>query len=297
MEVINGLDIELENTAVCIGKFDGIHKGHRTLVETAKKSGKKVVMLSVIFPGKMSIYSEAEQEYLAEKLGIDYYVRAVMNDEFLHLSPKAFVDRVLVTSLGAKLVCVGNDFLFGYQRQGDANYLLYAGRKYGFEVRILDKLKYGEEVISSTRIKKALVKGSINLVNELLGYPYFLMGKVVYGKKIGSKDLVPTINVYPDEKKELPINGVYASKILVDGVLYEGVCNIGVRPTVTDEKEVVKKNLEVNIFDFDRDIYGKKVNVFLYGFIREEKKFDTREELKKQIERDIKIAKNILVGY
>lgn len=293
MRILTDLDFNLEDTAVCIGKFDGIHRGHRMLLREAAESGLPTVMLTFLFPDYKGIYSYEEKLYLAEKLGVDFFVPIPVTKEFMQMSPEQFTAEILAGRCHAKKVIVGSDFRFGYKRRGTALSLRESGKAYGFEVSIMDKLKWDGEVVSSTRIRGLLAGGKMEQVNALLETPYFIKGSVETGNKIGRTMSVPTANIHPSDEKCLPPFGVYAVRVQtgIDGKLYNGVCNLGVKPTIPGENPV---GAEVWLFDYDGNLYGKELIISLYVFQRPERVFDSIEELKAQIVLDTEEAKRNL---
>ena len=191
---------------------------------------------------------------------------------------------MIVSRLNVKCIVVGDDFRFGHNRAGDHELLLKLAPKYGYELIVVDKLKDNGRDISSTYIREEVARGNIKKANSLLGYPYFIMGRVVHGKQLGRTLGIPTINILPEAEKILPPFGVYASKVNVSDKWYLGITNIGRKPTIEGENPV---GVETYIIDFSQDVYDHVVTVELYDFLRPEKKFDSIEELKEQISGDI----------
>lgn len=292
MKVITDLDFKLNNTAVCIGKFDGLHKGHRTLIEAAKRTGFTTVLFTFLIPESRTLYSYEEKKFLAEKLGIDVLIVISVTAEFMHMQPEVFVKDILMRRCGAKKICVGSDFRFGYQRKGDVGLLQEMAKEVAFTVDVFEKVKQKGEIISSTRIRGLLEKGKIQEVNELLETPYFLQGIVTSGNKLGRKKTVPTANLIPEEGKVLPPFGVYAVMVQVKNKWYQAVGNLGVKPTVSGNNPI---GLEVWLFDYNGNLYGENLTAYFYEFQRPEKKFSSMEELKVQIEKDTIQAKEILL--
>lgn len=290
-------EADYAKTVVCIGKFDGIHCGHRLLIreaaDRAKKSGWKIVMLTFLFAGVETIYSREEKTKLAESLGIDVMAVCPVTEEFMHLSPEAFIEDYLYRRLHAKGVVVGEDFRFGFQRAGDASLLKKAGERYGFDVCILEKLRQDGEVVSSTRIRKAILLGEMEQAASLLAAPYFIRGVVRQGNQIGRKMSVPTANIVPAAGKVIPPFGAYAVRIMADGRQYDGVGNLGIKPTIPGENPA---GLEVWLFDYEGNLYGKEITVSLISFLRQEKKFESVDQLQAQIMTDTRRAKEILAG-
>ena len=199
------------------------------------------------------------------------------------MEPEEFVS-MIVSRLNVKCIVVGDDFRFGHNRAGDHELLLKLAPKHGYELIVVDKLKDNGRDISSTYIREEVARGNIKKANSLLGYPYFIMGRVVHGKQLGRTIGIPTINMLPEAEKILPPFGVYASKVNVSDKWYLGITNIGRKPTIEGENPV---GVETYIIDFSQDVYDYVVTIELYDFLRPEKKFDSIEELKEQISGDI----------
>lgn len=300
MKYINSKDFKLNNTVVTLGKFDGFHKGHMKLIESLseyKEEFNTVVFTFDISPLKILgihndyILSKEERIYIYDKLDVDVVIEFPFNEHVMKMPAMQFIEDILVKKLDVKKIIVGSDYHFGYKRQGDVELLKEMSNVYGYELQVLDKLDYQDEAVSSTRIKYSIKKGKMSNVSDMLGYNYFIKSKVIDGKHLGRKLGFPTINQNIDKNKIVPPKGVYVSKVMVDSKCYYGITNIGNAPTVEDDCDV---KAETNIFDFEDMIYGKEALVELLTFVREEKKFINVEELKKQIIKDIEIAKNYL---
>lgn len=296
MEYIVGRNnIKLKNTVITLGKFDGIHIGHQLLIEEVNKS-KRDNLQSLVFTfmqhedGKY-IYTEDEKKELLEELGIDRCINFPFDTKTKNILAEEFIENILVKQLDAKKIVVGSDFRFGKDRMGDGELLRKYSEIYGYKVSIFDKKKNncGEEV-SSNMIRNLILSSDMEKVSESLGRPYSVTGIVNKGRQIGRTIGFPTINITPQKSKILPLNGVYASDIIFDNnknKIYKGITNIGNNPTVADGLE---KTIETNIFDFNEDVYGKKVIVFLKKYIRGEMKFSGLDELKYNIDKDRKEA-------
>ena len=297
MEYINDFNFTTEyECIVTFGKFDGLHIGHKLLIDEAlkiaKKTGYKVVMCTFDMRKWMGnkisqITSNLERQMVAEKLGIDVLIEIPFDDYIADMSPEEFVNEIITGKLHAKYVIVGNDWHFGKNRAGDTDLLKALQEKYSYTAVIIDKITLDGNEISSTWIREELAKGNMPRVKELLGYDYFFLGEIVHGKQLGRTLDFPTINQKPEKHKVMPPFGVYTSVVEIDGIQYKGITNIGKRPTVDNSDDI---SVETFILDFKRDVYGKLVKVSITGFIREEKKFASVEELKKQIEYDIGAA-------
>ncbi|MGN0318911.1 MAG: bifunctional riboflavin kinase/FAD synthetase [Lachnospira sp.] len=306
MEYIHGTaDFKLDRpSAVTLGKFDGLHLGHQKLISIVKEEAAKHNLITVLFtfdgiplsicPQKNQhfISTNAERRNICEKSGIDVEVEYPFTDDFMHMEAEDFIREVIIDKLNAKVVVVGTDYCFGRNRSGNAEYLKAKGIEYGFDTIIVEKEKYQDKEISSTYVREELSQGHMETVNVLLNRAYSITGIVAKGNQMGRELGMPTANIYPSEIKLLPPNGVYASIAVVDGVEYYGVTNLGTKPTVSDGFEV---SVETNFFDFDRDIYGKKIEVRLLHFLRQEMKFDNVDMLKKQMEMDMNFAKNMFL--
>ena len=197
--------------------------------------------------------------------------------------------RKIVSDLNVRFIAVGSDFGFGHNREGDFRLLQNMSGQLGYKVEVVDKERYLGREISSTYIREVIGKGDMETAEKLLGYPYTVKGVVGYGRQLGRTIGIPTTNVIPIKEKLLPPNGVYVSKVHIEGETHMGVTNIGVKPTVGDENE---KGAETFIFDFDKDVYGKNITIELHKFIRPEMKFESLEKLKEQMEKDIEFVRN-----
>jgi len=284
MEIITGRDFKLRNSSVSLGKFDGIHLGHRFLLSRVLEQRKHVptVFTFQMGTGGERIYAQREKDRIMEELGIEREILFPFDRETRNLSAEAFVREVLIGGLDARHICVGEDFGFGKNREGNADTLRHFQKEYGYQLEILPKITHEERVISSTRVREHLARGEMEQANLLLGQPYFLMGKVAHGKALGRTLQMPTANLVPPVGKLLPPFGVYVTAVTVGGRQYRGVTNIGQKPTVGK----FSTGVETFIMDFDQDIYGREIQVSFYHFLRKEKKFPDVEALVAQINRD-----------
>ncbi len=298
MKVIKSKDIEEDRfTAVTLGNFDGIHLGHQELISTVKEYAKKYSLKSIVFsfyPHPKSffniekfytIFSPYEKEKIIEDFGVDELVLYPFSRDFANMKPEDFANFIF-DSIKCKVLVVGEDYCFGKNRLGNFNLLKSIGDSKGANVIKIPSVKYNDIRVSSTNIRNCIKNRNFNSVIKLLGKPYFLIGTVVEGKKIGRKIHFPTANIIPPENKLLPPDGVYITKTLYNGVFYKSVTNIGENPTVDGECRTV----ETYIFDFDKKLYDEEIIVCFYGFIRNEQKFLSVDELKKQIKKDKDIA-------
>ena len=257
MEYIHGTDdFQLnKKSAVTLGKFDGIHTGHQKLIEIVRQKADEENLLAVLFTFDSLPLSICPQKH----------------QHFISTSSEC---RILIDKLHAKYVVVGTDYRFGKDRAGDAAMLVEVGEELGFTTIIVEKEKYQDKEISSTYIREELKVGHMETVNVLLNRPFNVTGVVSIGNQLGRKLDFPTINIYPTEYKLLPPNGVYATQTTIDGEKFYGVTNLGTKPTVSDAPEI---SVETFLFDFDKDVYGKKVDVEFIHFIRPEMKFEDVE--------------------
>lgn len=304
MEFISGkTEFKLHNSAVTLGKFDGLHRGHQTLIKRIvelKKEGYQSVMFTFAYhPCNLLankeidlIYTENEKRLKLEESGLDVMISYPFTETTASMEPEQFIKEVLVDKIDAKVIVVGSDFHFGYQRKGNTEILEKLSKKYGYELITFDKIANKEQVIGSTLIRDEIKKGNMESVCELLGRPYSIIGEVLHGRKLGRTLGVPTTNLIPDEDKLLPPNGVYASITRIDDKVYEGVTNIGYKPTVGADPRV---GVETFLFDFNQDVYGKIIEVELYQLQRGEEKYNSIEELKIQMEKDITITKEYFI--
>ena len=285
--------IDDEIPAVCIGGFDGVHLGHQELLKFTKESSNTFQIITFdILPKK---YFNNEHKLLTtnnEKIELfkKYEPSNLVFINFEHVlkfSPKTFCD-MLKNNMKAKSIYVGNDFKFGANREGDVNYLIkYFGEN---SIHTIEDYDHNNEKISSTLIKSFLDDGQIEHANAALGYEYSLSGSVIKGDQRGSQIGFPTANMNVDKNIQIPKNGVYKVKVYLNEILYDGIMNIGHKPTVS---EGTRLSLEVHIFDFHDDIYDADLTVYFKKFIRDEIKFSSIDELIQQISKDIEdINKN-----
>jgi riboflavin kinase/FMN adenylyltransferase len=283
-------------TAVTLGNFDGLHMGHRSLIKIMKEKAEEKNLKSVVFSffphpmflfdskdkTKALILSREEKKKTVEETGVDTYIEYPFTKEFASMEPEDFARKLIFESLKCKVLVVGFNYHFGKMAKGDADLLKEIGKEYGVEVICVPSVNFLGERVSSTRIRKALMEADISLANTLLTVPYRVYGEVSHGNRIGHKINFPTMNIEADDKKLFPPNGVYATRLLFDGKMYDSVTNVGMAPTVNG----TKKRVETHIFDFDTEAYGKFVTVYFFKFIRPEQKFASVEELRKRLDVD-----------
>lgn len=285
-----------KKTIITIGTFDGVHLGHKSILEKMKNATLENIYESVVltfFPHPRMVLQQDssikllntidEKATLLEKFGIDNLIIHPFDEAFSNLSAEEFVKEILVDKLKIHKIIIGHDHRFGKNRSADINDLISFGKKYGFEVEQISAKEIDEIAISSTKIRKALLEGNIKLANEYLGYPYFISGKVVDGKKIGRTIGFPTANIQINESyKLLPRNGVYIVSSEIKNVLHFGMMNIGNNPTLGDNEQ----SIEIHFFDLKEDIYNENLQIAFLENIREEHKFNSITELQTQLEKD-----------
>ena len=293
-----------KNSIITLGNFDGLHLGHQELIRMvttrAKETGAAGMVvtfrphpLKILAPEKcpplISIYEEKIEFF--EKLGIDILVKIPFTREFSLMPPHDFVKNILCDLLGAKEIFVGYNYRFGKGREGNIQKLREFGKEFGFTVREIEQISLNGEVLSSTRIRQLLIEGEVEYASRLLGRPYAITGVVVKGDGRGKLLGFPTANI-ASKHMIVPSDGVYAVRIFARDKYYDGVVNIGMRPTFNKYETTI----EVHIFNFNEDLYGEEISLFFIKRIRDEKKFANVEELISQIRKDIKIARSALAS-
>jgi riboflavin kinase/FMN adenylyltransferase len=297
---MNSSGISPKKQVLAIGDFDGVHLGHREVIGRALYTAEQQNLPASIMtfdPHPRVVLGQVKYKELLtpignrmelfEQMGLSYMYAVHFNEAMMHLSPEQFIDDILVP-LGVQSVIVGFDFHFGFQGKGNPDMLteLSNGK---FAVEVVRPYQIDGAKVSSSLVREALQQGDMSTATRLLGRRYSIRGKVVGGHQRGRTIGFPTANIQPEECYVKPINGVYAVKALVKGLHYDGVMNIGVRPTFTTGEPA--PSWEVHLFDFAEDIYGETVTVELIEFIREERKFDSIEQLVAQIKQDAETVK------
>ncbi len=297
--------LPLSNAVVTTGTFDGVHIGHQTVLNqlksvAEKNNGESVVLTffphprMVLYPDETNIKlinTIEERIELLEKECIDHLIVHPFSYEFSRISSLEFVRNILVNQIGTKKLVIGYDHRFGRNREGAFEHLKDFGPLYGFDVEEIPALEVQQINVSSTKIRHSLEIGEIIAANEFLGRPFFITGKVEQGNQVGRKIDYPTANIFIEEDyKLIPAQGVYAIKAKVKNKIFDGMLNIGVRPTVNGSNNTI----EVHLFDFSEDIYGEQIRVYFYHRIRDEKKFNSLEELKHQLDEDRETAQRLL---
>lgn len=296
----NTTEFHLENkSAVALGKFDGIHLGHRRLLERVleqKRQGLWTVVFTFdtsaasFFGGETKELSTREEKRAAfSRLGIDVLIEFPLNRETAATEPADFVARYLAGQMRTAYLCAGPDISFGKGGAGDYALLeKYAGT-YGYQVELIEKVRVDGEEVSSTRVRQAVREGEMEKAAAMLGAPYRVSGKVVHGRQLGRRLGMPTANLLPDERKLLPPNGVYYSMAEIGEKTYRGISNVGYKPTVSEEKIM---GVETYLYDFAGEVYDRDMTVELLAFRRAERAFTSVEALRRQIEADVEGGRN-----
>ncbi|MCR9226751.1 MAG: bifunctional riboflavin kinase/FAD synthetase [Flavobacteriaceae bacterium] len=284
------------HTVVTIGTFDGVHLGHRKILErltnNAKNTGLKSTVLTFFPHPRMVLQKDVdikllntleEKKQILETLGLDYLIIHPFTKQFSRLSAIDFVRDILVSNIKSKRIIIGYDHRFGRNRNANIQDLITFGNTFDFEVEEIPAQEIDDVSVSSTKIRKALLEGDVETANSYLNYAYMLTGTVKKGKGLGRDFGFPTANLHiAEEYKLIPKNGAYVVKSHLNGKAFFGMMNIGFNPTVDGSQ----KSIEVNFFDFEGDLYDKKIQVRLLHRIRDEHKFNSIEELKEQLKKD-----------
>ena len=306
MQLIRGLShLESFNNGcvLTIGNFDGVHLGHQNVIKKLAERGKALDLPVVIMtfeaqPLEYFLGDNApsrlmclrEKVLAISKLPVDNLLIVGFNQNFANYDAEQFIDSILINKLNVKHVVVGDDFRFGKARRGNFAMLKEMGLKHGFSVEDTGTYQFAGLRVSSTLIRDALNAGDLVKAEQLLGHNYSICGRVAHGDKRGRTIGFPTANIQMF-RKNTPINGVFAVTMSgIDGLVFEGVANVGTRPTVDGGAKVI---LETYLFDFDKEIYGRYVEVHFHKKIRDELRFDSLEELKAQILKDVAETKKI----
>lgn len=307
MKIYHSIDdfIKLDNAVVTSGTFDGVHIGHQKILERLKEiaekfNGETVVITFwphprlVLYPDDHSLKilnTFEEKAALLKEEGIQHLLRIPFTKEFSQISSQQFIDTILVNQIGTRKLVIGYDHRFGKNREGSFEKLKINGPQYGFDIEEISRQDIDEVGVSSTKIRNALLAGDIDTANHYLGRPYLITGRVVKGDKLGRVLGFPTANIDIDSHNKLvPAEAIYAVEVDHANTIYGGMLYIGNRPTVGG----TKRSIEVNIFDFDRDIYGENITIKLLASIRKDAHFVDLEALKIQLKADKESAISLL---
>jgi riboflavin kinase/FMN adenylyltransferase len=310
MKIYHGIDdfSKLDFAVVTSGTFDGVHVGHQKILSRLREiadrhSGETVVLTYWPHP-RLVLHPEddslkllntfEEKVALLKNQGIEHLIRIPFTKEFSQITSEQFIQTILVETIGTKKLVIGYDHHFGRNREGSFEQLKENGPKYGFDVEEIPRQDIDHVGVSSTKIRKALGGGDIDIANHFLGTPYSITGRVITGDKIGRLLGYPTANLEIDSKyKLIPMDGIYAVTIQHEHTTYGGMLYIGYRPTING----TKLNIEANIFDFNKDIYGESLTVYFHKLVRSDIKFSDLEQLKTQLkidqENSIKVLRSL----
>lgn len=288
---------KLNHAVVTIGTFDGVHYGHQKIIkrlcELARSTGGETVILT-FFPHPRLIIDPENQDLkmintITEKaeilanLGVDHLIITPFTRDFSNLSAEEYIQNVLVDAIGTKNLIVGYDHRFGKDRKGGMEELQTGAKTNGYQIEVIDEQDINDVAVSSTKIRKALLDGDVALAAKYLGYNFSLKGRVIKGDKIGRTIGFPTANLFVEESyKLIPSDGIYAVTVEMKEGVYRGMAYIGQRPTING----MTRNIEVNIFDFDQEIYGQDIKMSFLEFLRHDVKFTGLDALKVQLQKD-----------
>lgn len=295
---------KIRKSIVTIGTFDGVHIGHKLILEKLIQNAKEHDCESVVltfFPHPRMVLQESsdvklintieEKSELIGKIGIENLIIHPFDQKFSRLSAEEFVKTILVDVLNIKKIIIGYDHRFGRNRTANIDDLIIYGKQHDFEVEQISAQEINDNAVSSTKIRTAILEGNMALANKYLGYNYLFSGEIVKGKQLGRTIGFPTANIQIKQSyKLIPKNGVYIVKSNYNGQIIFGMMNIGNRPTVNGDNQTI----EVNFFNFDEDIYNKTISIEILEFIRDEQKFDSLNSLKEQLNKDQQTSLNYI---
>lgn len=302
MEIFNALDeiIDIDETVIALGNFDGVHKGHQELIKRTVKSAEAAGLKSAVFTfvnhpknvlagkpvSKNILYLEDKIEII-KSMDVDYLFSLEFDKYVMHMSANEFIQKLLIGSFRMREAYCGFNYHFGYKAEGNPEILIKSGIKNGFGVHVLEPFEIDGNLVSSTFIRNLISKGQVDECQKYMGRNYYVYGEVVVGNKIGRTIGFPTLNILTDNKMVTPSHGVYVTCCTYNGIRYKGITNVGIKPTIGDNK----KNIETYLFDFNAEIYGKEIKVEFLKKLRPEIKFSNFEELSAQIARDCRDAR------
>lgn len=303
MKLIRGLHNISRHTshtrgrAITIGNFDGVHTGHQKIIQQLTQQAQKLQLRSllisfsptpkVFFNQGEGVLSNFQEKYhLLDKLGLDEHLIIAFNQSFSELSADDFLQQILLHKLKMKYCLIGDDFHFGAGRLGDFGFLQRASKHHEFEIQRIDSVLFAQRRVSSSKIRSLLTAGDFATAAQFLGREFSISGKIIRGAQKGRTIDFPTINI-PIKRQISPVSGVFAVRVILEGKIYQGVCNVGNRPTVGGQKIL----LEVFLFEFSQTVYGKWAQVIFKHKLRDEQKFASFLDLKQQIKLDTERAK------
>lgn len=299
MKVIHGIAglRRFKNPVVALGVFDGVHLAHqrilkRTVAIARKINGTSMVVTFWPHPQKQeSLYSLKHRLFLISRIGIDVCIVIKFSAGFAKIPAQVFIKKILIDRIGARYICVGRNFRFGCHAAGTVGLLRKLSRRLGFRLKVFDVIKKNSVPVSSTVIRKLITAGKLTGARNLLRKPVTVLGTVIRGNALARKFGFPTANVNPHHEI-LPPNGIYAVNIMLKGGQYKGICYIGRRPTFINKKIDKKRHVEVHIFNFKNNLYKEDLEIQFISCIRKERKFNSKEDLIKQVKKDISLVKS-----
>lgn len=302
MKIFNSLE-EIKNikeTVVALGNFDGVHKGHQELIRRTVKSAKMAGLKSAVFtfanhpknvlagkPVIKNILYAEDKATIIKSLGVDYLFSIEFNHLIQHMSAQEFIQKLLIDGFKMREAYCGFNYSFGYQAKGNPESLIKTGIKEGFGIHVLEPFKIDNNLVSSTFIRQLIADGKVDECEKYMGRNYAVGGEVVVGNKLGRTIGFATSNILIDDAMVTPSHGVYVTYCNHHGVQYPSVTNVGIKPTIGDNK----KNIETHIFDFNKELYGMNIRVEFLQKLRDEVRFENVEQLSQQIEKDCLTAK------
>ena len=290
---INEID-NISKSVVTIGNFDGVHKGHQVLIKKTVKFANENNLKSIVFTFEnhpinyfknkkiKNIITNSEKISKIKKLGVDILIMIPFDSYMTKISPLEFIKEILIDKLDAKKIIVGHDFTFARRKEGNIKILKEMSFKYRFDLEIVNSIDINDIRVSSTHIRQLVDNGDVDKVNNYLGYNFLIKGKIIKGKQLGRTIGFPTANIKINDNLLIPKKGVYVTSVYIDDNIYYGATNIGYNPTVKGES----LSIETNILEFSEDIYGKIIKLEFLERIRDEKKFNSIDELKLQLKKD-----------
>ncbi len=291
---IGNLDTS-KGLGIALGNFDGLHQGHMKLINTVIEKSTREGLSSLVYTFAIHpvnvisnkkilpiLTTNTQKSELLKNTKLDYLYFESFDESFMLMSAEDFVKKILVDKFNVKIIVVGFDYRFGYKGAGDVNLLNSLAKIYGFKVYVIEPVKLGDTIISSSVIRRLIACGDVEQASTFLNRNYSIIGTVVKGKELGRKIGFPTINIIPKSGILIPANGVYASNVVLNGKKYNSITNVGTNPTVGD----IGIRIETHIIDYSGSLYGEEVEVFFLKKIRDERKFNSLEELIEQIKKD-----------
>lgn len=297
MKVIHGFRgiKKYRKPVVALGVFDGMHLGHRRILKAAADKAQRIEgtsMAVTFWPDphrEKSLYSLEHRLRLIESIGIDVCIVIKFNKRFSRISAEDFIKDILVKKIGAQYIYVGRNFRFGRDGRGDSRTLEKFSSLYNFKLKVFGLIKIDNQPISSTYIRRLINRGKLDIARKLLSRPVSILGTVIRGSSLATRLGFPTANINPHHEVLSP-SGIYAVSVLLDNRNFKGVCYIGAKPTF---KKGIEKHIEVYIFNFHRDIYGKYLEIQFIKKIREERKFSSSQSLARRVKKDISLAQRL----